>query len=212
MKIYNYDPITYEFLSSEDGILDPIDKLLMLPAYATSIKPLEKTQNKAICFNEADQVWYKITDNRNVDKWLNNNKVVFELGDEVSAEMTDTQFSDFELLQQAQAQKHSEIKSRYGVDIYADIEYADSIYSFPNGQQDINTMTTICSAGAYDDLAWYNAAGSGSITTITNLKKLLLSVNIRNQSLFEKLQTKQGSIDSSTTIDAVNNITWNEGE
>lgn len=51
MKIYNYNNITGEYLFESDARISPLDGLPLIPAGATSIKPPETSEKKAIIFN-----------------------------------------------------------------------------------------------------------------------------------------------------------------
>lgn len=70
MQIYNYDKNTLEFISEEVAELDPIatkrnkkdakeggeyEEIYLLPAYATTIKPLDKKDGFAVCFDEKNK-------------------------------------------------------------------------------------------------------------------------------------------------------------
>jgi len=64
MKVYNYDKNTKEFLSTSDAAVNPLDKdSFLIPANATTIKPLETKKGFTICFN--DDKWEYVEDNRN---------------------------------------------------------------------------------------------------------------------------------------------------
>jgi hypothetical protein len=66
MKIYNYNPSTFEFLSESDANLDPLEGKPLVPANGTLIKNILATQkNKAIIFNQDLQKWEYIPDFRN---------------------------------------------------------------------------------------------------------------------------------------------------
>ena len=84
MKIYNYDKNTLEFLSEEVAELDPIatkrnkkdakeggeyEEIYLLPAYATTIKPLDKKDGFAVCFDDKKQIWEYKKDLRGKEFW-----------------------------------------------------------------------------------------------------------------------------------------------
>lgn len=84
MRIYNYDKNTFELISEEMAELDPIatkrnkkdakeggeyEEICLLPAYATTIKPLDKKDGFAICFNEKSQIWEYKKDLRGKEFW-----------------------------------------------------------------------------------------------------------------------------------------------
>lgn len=69
MKIYNYHPVTKEFISESTPDLDPLEStqevpVYLIPAYATEVAPPEVKVNKARLFNETDQSWYYLPDFR----------------------------------------------------------------------------------------------------------------------------------------------------
>lgn len=69
MQIYNYDKNTLELLSEEVAELDPIGGKPLIPANATTIKPLDKKDGFAICFNEKTQIWEYKKDLRGKEFW-----------------------------------------------------------------------------------------------------------------------------------------------
>lgn len=69
MQIYNYDKNTLEYLSEEVAELDPIGKKPLIPANATTLKPLDKKDGFAICFNEKSQIWEYKKDLRGKEFW-----------------------------------------------------------------------------------------------------------------------------------------------
>lgn len=69
MQIYNYDKKTKEFLSEEVAELDPIGGKPLIPANATTIKPLSKKDACAVCFDEKSQIWKYKKDLRGKEFW-----------------------------------------------------------------------------------------------------------------------------------------------
>lgn len=67
-KVYNYDPITFEYLSSQNAELDPAEliinnkKVPLVPAFATLIKPPAQEVNKVRIFQENN--WVVLDDYR----------------------------------------------------------------------------------------------------------------------------------------------------
>lgn len=68
MLVYTYDEETKEFLHSEEAYLDPLETQIkgedvyLLPAFATFEKPIDKTEGKAVVFDES--TWKLVDDNR----------------------------------------------------------------------------------------------------------------------------------------------------
>lgn len=69
MKIYNYDKNTFELISEEVAELDPIGGKPLIPANATTIEPLAKKDDFAICFDEKKQIWEYKKDFRGKEFW-----------------------------------------------------------------------------------------------------------------------------------------------
>lgn len=118
MKIYNYDAVTKEFKSESKAIVNPLEKdKYLIPAYATIKEPLIKKTDFAVCF--IDGAWAYIVDNRAKTYYLNSKKVEFNIGDEITPDMTLAQFTDNELLQQSKDKKIAFIDSTTSSDIKA---------------------------------------------------------------------------------------------
>lgn len=70
MKIYNYHPITKEFVSEKEAQLDPLESKLqdkdiyILPAHATFITCPKPEANCVWCFDEAKSKWFRHPDFR----------------------------------------------------------------------------------------------------------------------------------------------------
>ena len=64
-KIYHYDRENFEFLAEGDAVVCPITKKdLIIPAYATQVKPPNKQSGKTVCF--INGIWEQVTDKRGV--------------------------------------------------------------------------------------------------------------------------------------------------
>lgn len=85
MQIYNYDPLTLEFLFSGLADPDPLDAgNWLIPADATTIEPLPKIQNKVSCFNKDTESWeYKADYRGEVWYMLNGDKLTIERIDQL---------------------------------------------------------------------------------------------------------------------------------
>ena len=83
MKIYNYNPITFEYTGSQNADLDPQEtkeqgkNVYLLPAYATFIKPPASEPMKARVFKEGS--WSYEKDFRNGFYKVDSNLVVSEI-------------------------------------------------------------------------------------------------------------------------------------
>lgn len=69
MQIYNYDKNTFELISEEMAELDPIGGKPLIPANATTIKPLDIKDGFAVCFDEKSQIWEYKKDLRGKEFW-----------------------------------------------------------------------------------------------------------------------------------------------
>ncbi len=96
MKIYNYDKVTKEFLSEGVASVNPLEKdKYLIPANATTIEPLSNKVDFAVCF--IPDKWIYVVDNRTKVYYLDKEKVIFKLGDEITADMTLEQYTAEEL-------------------------------------------------------------------------------------------------------------------
>lgn len=56
MKIYNYDRVTLQYIGESNADQSPLEAdVWLIPAYATTIPPLEQLENKLVCF--IDGLW-----------------------------------------------------------------------------------------------------------------------------------------------------------
>lgn len=81
MQIYNYDPLTLEFLSSGLADSDPLNAgNWLIPADATTIEPLPTIKNKVSCFNKDTECWEYKSDYRG-EIWymLNGDQLTIEI-------------------------------------------------------------------------------------------------------------------------------------
>lgn len=63
MKIYRYDALSGELLSSSEAIESPLEPgVFLIPAYATDKKPPQAKSGYALCFKEG--VWGQVKDER----------------------------------------------------------------------------------------------------------------------------------------------------
>jgi hypothetical protein len=70
MKIYNYSPLTGEYVSTEDALRSPLDteEIYLVPANATTIAPNESKAGYVEVF--ADNKWTAVEDHRGTQCWL----------------------------------------------------------------------------------------------------------------------------------------------
>ena len=102
MTIYNYDEKTYELVSESIARVNPLEPgKFLLPANATVKPPLPSKADNAVCF--IDGGWVYAADNRNKVYYRNDKRVIFSLGDEITASMRVAQYTDAELQVKAEA-------------------------------------------------------------------------------------------------------------
>ena len=85
MKIYNYHPVTREFLNESVADPDPLSEgQWLIPAHATDHAPtIEPSENEVLVINEDGDRWSRVVDLRGETYWLNDGEkiVITELGD-----------------------------------------------------------------------------------------------------------------------------------
>lgn len=75
MIIYNYDPITGEYLSSSQAVIDPLESRLtgitkfLIPANATQIIPGNSKNGYVQCFDVTKNAWVSKEDHRGKTVW-----------------------------------------------------------------------------------------------------------------------------------------------
>lgn len=87
LTIYNYHPVTGEFLSEGQADKDQlVPDNWLIPAHATDIKPPEQQENKAAVF--AFDEWQLIDDYRGQEYWLEDGSkhTIKELGETLPAD------------------------------------------------------------------------------------------------------------------------------
>ena len=68
MKIYNYHPLTGEFIRETTAKLDPIEGKPLIPAYATEVAPPTNEAGNALIY--IDGAWTQVEDKRGTVYWL----------------------------------------------------------------------------------------------------------------------------------------------
>lgn len=84
MEIYNYHPVTGEYISKSNADKNPLEEnVYLMPANATDIKPPSVAENQVACFK--DNVWSLFDDFRGVKYWLEDGskKTISEIGEVV---------------------------------------------------------------------------------------------------------------------------------
>jgi hypothetical protein len=90
MKIYHYDPITFEFLGEDVAYPDPLDiGKFLIPAHATTIEPPNTEENKVAIFN--GKLWNVVPDYRGTTYYLTTDgrKVIIDTIGSISQLLTD---------------------------------------------------------------------------------------------------------------------------
>lgn len=65
MKVFNYDKKTKEFISQSEAIKSPLEEdVYLIPANSTKLNPLDPKDGFAVCFDEENEEWDYIEDNR----------------------------------------------------------------------------------------------------------------------------------------------------
>lgn len=76
MKIYNYDGISGEYIGTSDARESPLEqRVYLIPANATDIKPPKANNGYVVCFND-DGAWEQVKDERGTIYYDRNNNEV----------------------------------------------------------------------------------------------------------------------------------------
>lgn len=85
--LYNYLPVTHEYLNQSEATLDPKENKPIVPAYATLQKPPATNANQVAVFNEAQDQWEIKQDYRGQAYWLadGSEKTIDQIGETLPA-------------------------------------------------------------------------------------------------------------------------------
>lgn len=214
MIIYNYHPITKEFVSSSEADPDPLEPgAYLIPANATEIvPPLGIPAEHAAIFSPITG-WSVVPDLRGQTFYdANRNAVVINtLGDApagLSASLTLAQ-----LLADAQAGRISHIEQEYESREHADIAYMGTLFQADDDAQKMVDRVLIAQAGvAPVGFGWYDVTNAKIQMTNAELQGLANAIFLRNQPLVENKQAKKAAIravqPSATAVDEVNAVVW----
>lgn len=154
MTIYHYDRDIFELKSESHARENPREKGdFLIPAFATVIAPPKAKKGYTPVFDEATQKWAQVIDNRGVVKYWHGEKVIFKLGDEITAEMTDEQYTPAELLQQAKTQKKEALNRSCEASIEAGFmsDAMGTSHFYPSQRDDQLNLIGIASAAALNN-------------------------------------------------------------
>ena len=212
MKIYNYNKETGEFLSESEAKKNPLEKdKYLIPKNATKDAPLENKDGFARCFLNGK--WEYVVDNRNKTYFLNGKKVDFELGDEITSEMTLNQFSDSELLDQLRVTKYAEVNAEYekpysvivdGVSYNNGESSALAIYNAVNVKMESNALL----GTSFTTVDITDVENKPHTLTFNEAKILAIQIGAKAQENFQKKQALKVKIKEASTIEAVNSVVW----
>jgi len=81
MTIYNYNKETKEFISTSEARENPLEEGYLIPANSTTVKPTEVIdEGFAIVFNEGENTWEQVEDNRGIAYNVREEIQITELG------------------------------------------------------------------------------------------------------------------------------------
>ena len=114
-----------------------------------------------------------------------------------------------EVLNQVKEVKLSEIKSAYGTEISADIQYMNTTFQADRESQVMITKVLAASGGTLPTgFYWLDSSNNKITMTYDDLQGLANAILLRNQQLFDKYQTLKQQINSATTVDELEVIKW----
>ncbi len=225
MKIYNYNKETKEFTIITTATESPLEKeKYIIPANATDKEPLEAKDGFVVCFNEEQNNWEYIEDNRNKIAYsiLTKQEIKVDYLGPIKNGHTllkPTQFDkwndatkswieDIELIR---ASKLNDIKNIYEIEANKNVVYNEVTYK--GGESSASAI-----AGAVD-LAKALGETTAKIIDVNDDENLLsfeeamkLSAQIAHQwrEAFLKYKKLKRTINNEKDIEIIKQITWGE--
>jgi hypothetical protein len=215
MKIYNYSPLTGEYVSESDAAPSPREPdVYLVPANATIISPPTTEAGYAAVF--ANDAWTTVEDHRGSQYWNLDGSahVVKELGPLPADALLTNPKSD---LEEAKAEQNALITLNCQQAIVSNfISYAlGSAYNYPNkitDQLNFNTLLISLSYSAETELGLLCEDSLGVWASRLHTRAQFLQVaadrKVHINQALEKKNKLVNTIESAATVDAVKAIIW----
>jgi len=223
--IYHYSKLTKEYTGCSEEKYDPLDNKPLIPGFSTQIEPPENKEGFAIIF--IDEGWEYIEDHRGKTVYNKQNKlekIVDYLGP-ISNAYTELEPSFYEeewdgekwtlSLESAKVLKHQEIEEKFKDKVEKGEFISEGLKikvgcRIPSHLNDLNSISILIedmenNGENFTDFSGSDESVKVSIGDLKNLRKEMIS---RIREIYDKKSDLSILIDSSTTIEEVNDIDW----
>lgn len=213
MQVYKYDEKTKEYIGTEQALINPLETELqgktiyLLPANATFEQP-NLQEGFASVFNGK---WENIEDNRGKEYWLDTDtfgtpaKTMKELGAfPAGAVFTAPQ----KTLDELKADKINEFKFKRDSLEVEPISYQGYRFDYDDKARDRISAAIIALDVSKGQIAWTTADNTNVLVTADDLRGVIANVAVRSNQLHEKYRELKSAVLSATTVDELNQITW----
>jgi hypothetical protein len=202
--IYHYQNETGEFITTGVARINPLDETnVLVPASATTTEPPEAKEGFKRCF--VNNQWIYKVDNRGVVKYIGQELVVFALGDEITAAMTDKPTLP---LPDLKAEKNKQINIAYYQSCNNYVDVLDNL-KLRGNPEIIKTLYIDIKLSELSGATTLDIVDSDNVSHILSVEDAL-QIAIKMWQLYKKREQHKAllmrAVNSSENADAINSI------
>ena len=199
--VYHYHPDTREFLLQSEAALDPLDRLPLIPAHATTLAPPETTEkNKTVQWDNTDENWVIVDDYRG-QIFYDETGATYEIADlGIAPEPEWTTTKQF-VLSYAKNLKKQQIRDAFR-DAFAaaDAPPVDALSLKWNGGYDsalkLDAAKRLAELVGKREVVLYDIYNTGHKMNVTDAETVIIAVGADYQKKFAKKQTLMRQVDA----------------
>lgn len=206
MKIYNYHPVTGEYLNSTYADESPAEAgEFLIPKHATAIAPLEAGAGQVSVFS--DGAWSLLPDHRG-SVWYDpagNSVEISEIGNPDQA--LSQQLPPAIALARDQTARCNALSGAYNTEIQRDVPYMGTEFQADDASQ--IALTKVLAAGSVPDgFFWLDVRNAQIPMSYAVLQGLASAILVQGQAAFAKLQMLKSQVRAAATVGDVQAVIW----